>query len=332
MKGIGDCLSQKKIQAAAAYLKNLVHHTPIRTSTTLDQSVGMNVYLKMENEQKTGAFKARGACFKIGCMNDEAAKRGVIAASAGNHAQGVALAAAKRGIQAKIFMPIHTPKPKVEATKSYGAAVELAGENFQEALFAAQKEQQQTGSTFIHPFDDIDIIAGQGTIAIEMLTDQPQLDTLIVPIGGGGLISGIAFAAKQIKPSIRIIGVQTEAACATYHTFHKHLLPSLTCKTIAEGIAVKEPGKVTMPLIQQYVDDVVTISEHDIAASILQLLERHKTLAEGAGAAAFAALMRHHQSIHSKHCGIIISGGNFDLQKLSELHTHTMHLPANSMA
>ncbi|PAD40173.1 threonine ammonia-lyase [Terribacillus sp. 7520-G] len=313
-------------------MKDLVHHTPIRTSTTLDRLLDRNIYMKMENEQKSGAFKVRGACFKIGSMKENDAKRGVIAASAGNHAQGVALAAAKRGITAKIYMPIHTPKPKVEATRNYGAKVELAGETFQEALLAAQKEQEQTGATFIHPFDDVDIIAGQGTIAVEMLADQPNLDCIIVPIGGGGLISGIAFAAKQIKPSIRIIGVQTEAACATYHAFHKHLIPSLTCTTIAEGIAVKEPGKVTMPLIQQYVDDVVTVSEHDIAAAILQLLERHKTLAEGAGAAAFAALMRHHQRIQSKHCGIVISGGNFDLQKLSGLHELTMHLPANSMA
>ncbi|WP_366249439.1 threonine/serine dehydratase [Terribacillus aidingensis] len=313
-------------------MKDLVHHTPIRTSTSLDKMMGRNVYLKMENQQKTGAFKARGAIFKIGSMSEEDAKRGVLAASAGNHAQGVALAAAKRAIPAKIYMPIHTPKPKVEATKSYGATVELAGETFQEALFAAQKEQQHSGGTFIHPFDDIDIIAGQGTIAVEMLADQPELDTLIVPIGGGGLISGIAFAAKQIKPSIRVIGVQTEAVCATYHAFHKHLIPSLPCTTIAEGIAVNEPGKVTLPLIQQYVDDIVTVSERDIAAGVLQLLERHKTLAEGAGAAGFAGLMRHHQSIRSDHCGIVISGGNFDLHKLSELHALTMHLPANSMA
>lgn len=294
--------------------------------------MGRNVYLKMENEQKSGAFKARGACFKIGSMTEEDAKRGVIAASAGNHAQGVALAAAKRAIPAKIYMPIHTPMPKVEATKNYGAKVELSGETFQEALFAAQKEQQQSGATFIHPFDDADIIAGQGTIAVEMLADMPDLDCIIVPIGGGGLISGIAYAAKQIKPSIRIIGVQTENACATYHAYHKHLLPSLTCATIAEGIAVKEPGKLTLPLIQQYVDDVVTVSERDIASAILYLLERHKTLAEGAGAAAFAALLRHHESIRSKHCGVIISGGNFDLQKLSELYALTTHLPANSMA
>nr|WP_325050505.1 threonine ammonia-lyase [Falsibacillus albus] len=294
-----------------------VHCTPVATSTTINKVTGKKVYLKMENQQKTGSFKVRGSSYKISRLSDQQAQNGVIAASAGNHAQGVALAAAKRGVKATIYMPEKTPEAKVLATRTYGAQTVLTGASFQDALLAAQDEQKRTNSTFIHPFDDPDIMAGQGTIAVEMLQQIPVLDSMIVPVGGGGLISGIAVAAKSIKPSIRIIGVQTKSADAMYHKFHRlGGIKKLDLPTLAEGIAVKTPGALTSDIICQYVDDMVTVSDHDIAAAILFMLERQKTLLEGAGAAALAALLVHGHRIKSRQCGVIASGGNIDLAKL----------------
>ncbi|MCT2534257.1 threonine ammonia-lyase [Aquibacillus koreensis] len=299
------------------YLKSTIHRTPLTTSSSIDNMTNKHVYFKMENQQKTGAFKIRGASYKIAQLTIEEASRGVIAASAGNHAQGVALAAAKRGIDAKIFMPEHTPEAKIEATMNYGATIVLQGDSFQEAYEAAVLEQKRTGSTFIHPFDDYDIMAGQGTIAFEMLEQATQLDTIIVPIGGGGLIAGIAVAAKHLKPTIKIIGVQATGASATYNCFHKHGLTSLSnVSTIADGIAVKKAGELTFPIIKNYVDNIVTVTDEDIAMAMVYMLERKKSLIEGAGASAFAALLAHGDNIHSDHCGIIVSGGNMDLSKV----------------
>ncbi|MBM7095434.1 threonine ammonia-lyase [Bacillus sp. H-16] len=298
-------------------MKENVHRTPLTTSNTMNKMTGKNVFLKMENQQKTGAFKLRGACYKLSRLTDAECRRGVIAASAGNHAQGVALAAAKRGVQATIFMPEKTPNAKVLATQNYGAKTVLTGESFQEAYEAACKEQARTKATFVHPFDDADVMAGQGTIALEMLEDQPDLDTIIVPIGGGGLISGIAVAAKHIKPDIRIVGVQARAASAAYNHFHKQGPKILTTvSTIAEGIAVKKTGANTLPVIHEYVDDIVTVSENDLATAMMYMLERKKTLVEGAGAAAIAALLVHGAKLSSQHCGVVVSGGNVDLAKL----------------
>ncbi|MBB6454130.1 threonine dehydratase [Salirhabdus euzebyi] len=301
-------------------LINVVHRTPLMTSTTINEMTGKKVYFKMENQQKTGAFKIRGASYKISQLTEREANKGVIAASAGNHAQGVALAASTRGIQAKIYMPAKTPEAKVAATKSYGAKIVLTGESFQEAYEAAMEEQSQTNSTFVHPFDDYDVIAGQGTVAVEMIQQQSFIDTLIVPIGGGGLISGVAIAAKQINPKIRIIGVQAQGASPTYNRYHKCGPSSLQqVSTIADGIAVKKPGIHTFPIIQAYVDDIVTVSDVDIASAIIYMLERNKTLMEGAGAAAFAALLVHGHLIRSSHCGVIVSGGNMDLSKMQQI-------------
>jgi threonine dehydratase len=313
---LGDSLTANKISDAMEQLAKVVYRTPLTTSTFLNKMVGKNIYFKMENQQKTGAFKVRGASYKVACMTEEEAKKGVIAASAGNHAQGVALAAAKRGITAKIYMPENTPAAKIKATEYYGAKAVIAGASFQEAYETACIDQLKTNCFFLHPFDDYEVMAGQATIAIEMLNQQPFLDTIIVPVGGGGLISGVAVAAKHINPKIRIIGVQAEGAKAMFNQYHGHALDSLGVATIAEGIAVKEPGKLTMPIIQKYVDDMITVSDSDIASAIAFMLERKKTLVEGAGAAAFAALLVYRNTIRSKNCGIIVSGGNMDLSKL----------------
>ncbi|KGX92434.1 threonine dehydratase [Pontibacillus halophilus JSM 076056 = DSM 19796] len=299
------------------HLNGVVHRTPLTTSETINKLTGKEVYLKQENQQKTGAFKVRGATYKISKLTKDEARRGVIAASAGNHAQGVALAATKRGIDAKIFMPEHTPRAKVQATEGYGAKVILTGESFQEAYQAALEEQIQARSPFLHPFDDGDVIAGQGTIALEMLSQQPNLDTLIVPIGGGGLISGMAVAAKSLKPSIRIIGVQATGASAMYNRFYQKGAPSLQhVSTIADGIAVKQPGELTSQHIRHFVDEIMTVSDEEIASAMIYLLERHKSLVEASGAAALAPLLSHRLSGRSKRCGIVISGGNMDVSKI----------------
>lgn len=298
----------------------LVHQTPLLTSHTIDDLVGKKVYCKMENQQKTGAFKYRGATFKLMQLSKSELKRGVITASAGNHAQGVAYAAAKLGAKAKIFMPEGTPLAKVHATRNYGAEVVLIGESFQEAYQASKEYESSSGSVYIHPFDDYDVMAGQGTIAMEMLRQEDRIDTVFVPIGGGGLISGIAVACKHVNRNIRVIGVQASGADATYQSYHSNSVHHLTeVDTLADGIAVKEPGKITLPIIKNYVDDVVTVTDEEISASILFMLERNKTLTEGAGATALAGLFAYHDRYKSRHCGVIVSGGNLDINMMPKI-------------
>ncbi|WP_193065371.1 threonine ammonia-lyase [Oceanobacillus oncorhynchi] len=323
MDSLGDRLTGEKVYQAWKKLKPIVHQTPLLTSHTTDELVGKHVYCKMENQQKTGAFKFRGASYKLMQMTDEELENGVITASAGNHAQGVAHAASKLGVKATIFMSEGTPLAKVNATRNYGADVILTGESFQEAYQASLEHQLKTGATYIHPFDDYDIMAGQGTIAMELLRQEDRIDTILVPIGGGGLISGIAVAAKHINRNIKVIGVQAEGAAAIYDSYRTKQVKKWTqVDTIAEGIAVKEPGKHTLPIIREYIDDIVTVTDEQIAAAIIYMLERNKTLMEGAGAAALAALFAHHHQLRSRHCGVIVSGGNLDIgnmQRIQEL-------------
>jgi len=273
--------------------------------------------LKLENLQKTGSFKVRGAFNKISQLSDEECAKGIIAASAGNHAQGVALAGKVKGVPVTIFMPETTPEAKVTATRQYGADVRLVGKNFDEAYMASKKEQLVTGAAFVHPFDDLAIIEGQATVAMEMLQQCPGLDTIVVPAGGGGLLAGTAIAVKSIRPSVRVIGVQAQASPAIASVFHGVSNSSIPLvPTIAEGINVKEPGKLTTSIIQSYVDDVITVTEQEIASTILFMLEREKMLVEGAGAAAVAAVLHRHLPFYSANTGVIVSGGNFDIGKL----------------
>ena len=306
-----------------------MHRTPCKRSATFNKITEKNVFLKLENLQKTGSFKIRGAMNKISQLSEAECAKGLIAASAGNHAQGVAFAGKARNVPVTIFMPLGTPVTKVNATKGYGATVKLVGQNFDEAYIAAREEQLRTGAIFIHPFDDIAIIEGQATVAMEMLQQRPELDTIVVPAGGGGLLAGTLLAVKSIRPDIRVIGVQSSNASAialAYKGKGDSLLP-FQGKTIAEGINVKTPGNLTMDIIQALVDDVITVSEQEIASAILFMLEREKTLIEGAAAAAVAAVLNHRVPGSFQNVGIIVSGGNFDISKLVECQQLCTEMP-----
>jgi threonine dehydratase len=286
----------------------------------LSALTGQQVYLKLENLQMTGSFKERGALNRIAMLTPEQAARGVIAASAGNHAQGVAYHATKRGIRALIVMPLTTPLVKVTATRDFGAEVLLHGANYDDACAEAVRLCDEQQLTFIHPFDDAGVMAGQGTIGLELLEQVPQLEAVVVPIGGGGLIGGIACAIKESHPQIRIVGVQTSrlpSMQAAVEAHHPVTVDPAT--TIADGIAVRRAGDLTFPLVERYVDEIVTVEEDEIASAILMLLEREKTLAEGAGAAALAALLEHRTSLHGAHTAVLVCGGNIDVTLLSRI-------------
>jgi len=278
------------------------------------------VYLKLENLQMTGSFKERGALNRIAVLTSEQASRGVIAASAGNHAQGVAYHATKRGIKALVVMPLTTPLVKVTSTRGFGAEVLLHGANYEEAFTEAMRLCDEDGLTFIHPFDDPHVMAGQGTIGLELLEQVPQLEAVVVPIGGGGLISGVACAIKESRPEVRVVGVQTSRLPSMAAAVEAHQPVTIEpATTIADGIAVRRAGSLTLPVVEQYVDEIVMVDEDEIASAILMLLEREKTLAEGAGAAALAALLQYRTSLKNAHTAVLVCGGNIDVTLLSRI-------------
>jgi threonine dehydratase len=313
-------LTLKDIEAARQTIDSAIGLTPCQYSGFLSRLTGAQVYLKLENLQNTGSFKIRGALNKLNTLSPEERRGGVIAASAGNHAQGVARAALQLGIHATILMPEATPITKVEATKVAGAEVILQGETFDDAMSVARFLAAERGLTMIHPFDDPAVIAGQGTIGLEMLQQLPELGAVVVPVGGGGLISGIAVALKTLRPTIRIIGVEAEqAASAVLSRQTGRAMELAAIKTIADGIAVKRVGDLTFGLMQQYVDDLVTVSDEDIAAAILIYMERIRVVVEGAGAASLAALVSHKVKLDGVCTGVVVSGGNIDVQMVAKI-------------
>jgi threonine dehydratase len=313
-------LTIQAVRDARERIRDSIYLSPFVRSETFSQITGNSIFFKLDNLQMTGAFKERGALNKILLLTEEERRRGVIAASAGNHAQAVAYHAAKRGIAAEICMPLTTPITKVSATRSYGAEVVLVGANYDEACQEAQRRCLERHLTFIHPFDDEAVIAGQGTIGLEMLEVTADLDAVIVPVGGGGLIAGVACAVKETNPGIKVIGVQTSKLPSMKAALEHHKLVTLPAnKTIADGIAVRRAGDVTFPLAEKYVDDVVTVDDEEIANAILVMLEKEKTLTEGAGAVGAAAVLNRKIPMRGKKLGVLISGGNIDVTLLSRI-------------
>jgi threonine dehydratase len=304
------------IQKAARRIAGQVEVTPFLHSRTLSQIVQAEVWLKFENLQFTASFKERGALSRLGTLADEERARGVIAVSAGNHAQGVAFHAQRMGIPTVIVMPRFAPSVKVERTRSFGAEVILAGDTFDDARREAEQLVLSHGLTMVHPYDDPDVIAGQGTIGLEMLVARPDLECLCVAIGGGGLISGVAIAARATRPDIEIVGVQTDRFPAMYAAVKGVQMPSANA-TLAEGIAVKSPGGLTTRIVRQLVDDIVLVGEGDIEHAIVLLLDIEKTVVEGAGAASLAALIRHPERFRGRRIGLILSGGNIEPMMLA---------------
>ncbi len=311
-------LEKRDIDAAAERLNGQVLDTPCVESRTLSQLTGCQVFLKFENLQYTASFKERGACNKLSQLSADERARGVIAMSAGNHAQGVAYHAQRLGIRAVIVMPRFTPGVKVERTRGFGAEVVLHGDTLEEARAHAYALAEQQGLVFVHPYDDEAIVAGQGTVALEMLRAQPDIDTLVIAIGGGGLIAGMATAARAMRPDIQIIGVQTERFPAMYNAIRGTHLPQGS-STIAEGIAVGTPGVIPQAIIRDKVDDLLLVDEGDIEQAIVMLLEIEKTLVEGAGAAGLAAVLKHPERFAGRKVGLVLCGGNIDPMLLASI-------------
>ncbi len=307
-------LPLKEIELAAQRLANTVHKTKLERSTTFSSMTGGEIYLKYENQQKTGSFKIRGASNKIAALVERGEIKAAVASSAGNHAQGTAYASKVHGIPAIICMPKSTPIAKVEATKGYGAKVVLHGDCYDDAYNKALEIVENEGATFVHPYDDPEVMAGQGTIGIEILKDLPMVDMIVVPAGGGGLLAGIAACIKQINPRVKVIGVQAEGAPAIAESFRKkEYCTTDSSLTIADGISVKCPGKQTVELINKYVDDVVTVSDSEISEAILLLMERTKQVVEPAGATTLAAVLSGKLDVKDKKVVCVLSGGNIDV-------------------
>lgn len=305
------------IVEAQARINDFVKRTPLEHSSSFSRLVGGDIWLKDENLQKTGSFKIRGALNRIRATPTDELRAGVVTASAGNHAQGVALASSLNGLKAKVFMPTSTPPIKVEATRSYGGEAILVGESFEEAYSAAVKHAENIGALFIHPFKDKYVIAGQGTVGLEIYQELQEPDYVIVPIGGGGLISGVAISLKKLNPKVKIIGVQAKGAAPIFLSFKSgRPIEISTVETFAEGIATKKADKEMFDIIEKYVDDVVTVTDDEIAYAIVLLLERAKLVTEGAGAASLAAVLANKVDVENKKTVCILSGGNIDLLTL----------------
>ena len=311
-------LSLDKVFNAQTVLKSIIRETSLVRAYGIAPEC--ELYLKPENLQITGSFKVRGSAYKMALLSDEEKEKGVIACSAGNHAQGVALAATRSGIKSLICLPDNAPISKIEATKGFGAEVCLVEGCYDDAYQKALELKESEGYTFIHPFDDENVIAGQGTIALEILNDIDNIDAIVVPVGGGGLISGIAYTAKQIRPSIKVYGVQASGAPSMFNSIKGgeiECLPSVS--TIADGIAVKKPGENTYALVKEYVDEIALVSDDEVASAILALIEKQKMIAEGAGAAAVAAIMAGKFDLKGKRVVAVVSGGNIDVTSLSRV-------------
>jgi threonine dehydratase len=318
-----DAVTLADVEKAARTIAGSVLNTDFDPSRTLSDILGCNVWLKFENLQFTASFKERGALNRLTALDEASRKRGVIAMSAGNHAQGVAYHANRLGIPATIVMPIGTPMVKVENTRGHGANVIVTGETLEDAAAFAHQYGKEKGLIFIHPYDDSLVIAGQGTVGLEMLEAVPDLDTLVVPIGGGGLISGIAVAAKAVKPSIKVIGVQAALYPSMYNAVKGANLP-MRGDTLAEGIAVKSPGRITTELVRRYVDDIVLVSEPDLERAVSLLINIEKTVVEGAGAAGLAAVLAHRERFAGRTVGLVLCGGNIDTRLLAGVLTREL--------
>ena len=311
-------LTLDKIYQASYALKTVIRRTDLIPAPNINKTC--SIFLKPENLQVTGSFKVRGACFKIAQLTEEERQRGVVACSAGNHAQGVALAATSHGISSLICLPDNAPISKIAATKRYGADVCLVEGVYDDAYRRALELRDEKGYTFIHPFDDEDVIAGQGTIGLEILDQLPDMDAVIVPVGGGGLISGVAYAIKHLAPHIKVYGVQANGAPSMLDSISHGKIERLpSVRTIADGIAVKEPGLHTFDLCQKYVDEIVSVSDDEISTAILTLIEQHKLIAEGAGAVSVAAAMFNKVPVKGKKVVCLVSGGNIDVTILSRV-------------
>ena len=313
-------VSLDQIKKAESRIRDHIYFSPCRLSDALSAATGQEVFLKLDNQQRTGAFKERGALNRILLLSEEEKARGVIAASAGNHAQAVAYHATRRGVPAHIVMPLMTPLVKTSATRGFGAEVILHGANYDEACAEALRICDAEDMTFLHPFDDHDVINGQGTIGLELLEQIQGLEAVVVPIGGGGLISGVACALKESNPSIRVVGVETERLPSMLRAIEQGGPVTLPAEaTIADGIAVRRAGDLTLPLVKRFVDEIVTVDEEEIANAILILLEREKTLAEGAGAVALAALLQKKTSLAQQRTAVLVCGGNIDVSLLARI-------------
>ncbi len=315
-----DSVTLASIEAARVRIGDAIHLSPCQLSHHLSELTGLPLHLKLENLQRTGSFKERGALNKLLTLSKVERDRGVIAASAGNHAQGVAFHAAARGIRAQIVMPLATPQIKVAATRSYGAEVILHGASYDEACEEALRRCALEDRTFIHPFDDAEVISGQGTIGLELLEQVPDIEAVVVPIGGGGLISGIACALKETNPKIRVIGVEPEKLPSMLRARENGAPITIAAEaTIADGIAVRRAGDLTLPLVSRYVDEIVSVDDEEIASAILLLLEQEKTLAEGAGAAALAAVVQAKTNLRHRRTVVLVCGGNIDVTLLAKI-------------